>query len=125
MTERLDHCLESSSTQSKLLVLPIVGVIFLLGSILSGCTQPLGTKVIKTKIDIPVETFNCSSPGVRPSGDMILESDVARYVNSLEFAEKDCRTRLKEVQVLIKCSNEPNCDPKLLTELLAVAKPEQ
>ena len=89
---------------------------------LSGCITQDKTRVIKSTIDIPEETFNCSKPDPRPSGDNIMESDVARYINSLEFAEKDCRTRLKEVQVLMKCAKEPTCDPKLLTELLAVAK---
>jgi hypothetical protein len=110
--------------QNRVLILPMIAAIFFIGTMLSGCSTPLGTKVIRTNVDIPVETFNCEAPGVRPSGEIIMESDVARYVNSLEFAEKDCRTRLKEVQVLIKCANEPTCDPKLLTELLAVAKPE-
>lgn len=90
--------------------------------ILGGCAHNTVTKSIRTKVDIPAETFTCDKPDTRPSGDKIMESDVARYINSLEFAEKDCRTRLKEVQVLIKCSNEPDCNPALLTELLAVAK---
>jgi hypothetical protein len=109
--------------QDKFLVFPVLGAIFFVGTLLSGCTSVVGHKTIKTTVDIPAETFECEAASLRPSGDKIMESDVARYINSLEFAEKDCRTRLKEVQVLIKCSNEPKCDPKLLTELLAVAKP--
>lgn len=90
---------------------------------MTGCSHLTGTKAIKTRLDIPAETFECELPTQRPSGDKIMESDVARYINSLEFSQKDCRTRLKEVQVLLKCANEPKCDPKIMVELLAVAKP--
>lgn len=106
--------------QNEILLLPIVAALFLLLTV-SGCSGTLGTKSIKTTTDIPAEMFECEAPGVRPKGETIMESDVARYINSLEFSNKDCRTRLKEVQILIKCSNDKSCKVDHLISLLALA----
>lgn len=113
------------NSNTTLFTLPVVAGLFFLLTALSGCAHFTPSKSIKQRIDIPAETFECELPSQRPSGDKIMESDVARYINSLEFSQKDCRTRLKEIQVLLKCANEPKCDPKIMVELLAVAKPPQ
>lgn len=105
---------------NKLLFIPIITGALLV----SGCAHKISFKPIKTRLDIPAETFQCAQPTTRPKGDKILESEVARYINSLEFSQKDCLTRLKEVQVLIMCSNESDCNPNVLIELLRVANPE-
>lgn len=110
---------------NKVFLMPMVAVLAFVSIVLAGCSPSVITNSLKIKLDIPAETFQCEAPSIRPSGETIMESDVARYINSLEFSQKDCNTRLKEVQVLIKCANEPKCDPKLLTELLAVAKPKK
>lgn len=112
-----------SLTQNKLSFLPAISGLMLLVVILSGCSPKVSFEPVKSTVDIPADVFNCKDPIVRPSGDNIMESDVARYINSLEFSQKDCKTRLKEVQVLIECSKKPNCDPKILADLLRVADP--
>jgi hypothetical protein len=111
--------------ENRVFLIPMVAALCFVSIVLAGCSSPVLHKSLKTKVDIPAETFECDVPTNRPSGERIMESDVAKYINSIEFAHKDCRTRLKEVQVLLKCANEPKCDPKLLVELLAVAKPEK
>lgn len=110
---------------NKIFLVPMVAALGFVTIVLAGCSPSVITKGFRTKVDIPEETFQCELPSARPSGEDIMESDVARYINSLEFSQKDCNTRLKEVQVLVKCANEPKCDPELLTELLAVAKPKR
>jgi hypothetical protein len=106
---------------NRLLVLPIIAVVFFMGALVSGCSKP-GIESVPTKIDIPAETFQCGEAIERPSGEGTMESDVARYINSLEFNEKDCKRRLKEIQILLECGNNPKCDIPTLVKLLAVAK---
>lgn len=53
-----------------------------------------------------------------------MESQVAKYVASLEATIPDCKLRLKELQAIITCFNDRECDPPSLMKGLAVAKPD-
>lgn len=99
--------------KNKLLIL--LAIPFLLTA--CGTTSP-DTIYTHRDIDIPDAMFTCEDNGVRPSGANIMESAVATYINSLEFSNKDCRIRLRELQVLIRCLNDDNCSPDYLYELI-------
>lgn len=49
-----------------------------------------------------------------------MESDVAKYISSLEKTIPDCKLSLKKVKVIVECYNDPECDPKSLMRGLEV-----
>jgi hypothetical protein len=100
-------------------ILPILAASFLLIT-LSGCSSIISKPSVQP-INIPTEKFQCEEPLPRPTGDVIMESQVAKYINSLEYTTKDCKTRLKELQVIVKCYNDPKCDVKTLINYIGLA----
>lgn len=105
--------------------LPVVAAISFLGAMLTGCSNS-GSDIhstTRTKVDIPAAMFSCADSIANPTGDIIMESQVARYINSLEFVKKDCKMKLKEVQILINCHNDSECKLDELVKTLTVASP--
>jgi hypothetical protein len=72
-------------------------------------------------ISIPAAHFQCENPTERPVGSPIMESQVAKYIASLEKTVPDCKYRLKEIQIIIDCFNDKKCDPNSLMKGLEVA----
>jgi hypothetical protein len=101
---------------------PFVGGMFLLLALLSGCSTTPDTQVIKTQLNIPEQMFQCEEAGVRPSGEVIMESEVARYISTLEWSQKDCKTRLKEVAIIVKCFNDTDCNVDKLAEYMGLVR---
>lgn len=66
--------------------------------------------------------LTCEEPTLRPSGDVIMESEVAKYIASLEKTIPDCKLRLKEIRVILECYNDKECDVKSLMKGLTVAR---
>ena len=90
--------------------------------LLTGCSH---VQIFKPQpINIPAAQYQCENPTTRPTGDIIMESQVAEYVASLEATIPDCKLRLKELQAIITCFNDRECDPPSLMKGLAVAKPD-
>lgn len=93
---------------------------------LTGCAGKTHIEPIKSTLTIPPQMFQCVDSGPRPTGNVILESQVARYISTLEFSNRDCKTQLKELQVVVKCFNDPKCDVDKIIEyvgLVEEAKP--
>jgi hypothetical protein len=88
---------------------------------LAGCgIVPTRVQTINTPINIPAEKFQCEQAEPRPTGAVIMESQVAKYINSLEFAKKDCDVRLKELQIIVQCYNDPKCNVDSLLKYIGV-----
>jgi hypothetical protein len=101
--------------------LPLVGAIFLIFS-LSACATSKGTDVIKPQLQIPPQMLVCEDSGPRPQGEVIMESEVARYISNLEFSNRDCKTRLKEISIIVKCFNDPKCNVDTLAEYMGLVR---
>lgn len=104
--------------------LPLVGGVFLIFA-LSACSTTPDTQVIRPSFNIPPQMLQCEEAGLRPSGKVIMESEVARYITSLEYANKDCKTRLKEISILVKCFNEPDCNVDKVAEYIGVVREQK
>ena len=104
--------------------LPLIGGAFLILT-LSACSLTPDTKVVKTRFDLPPQMLQCEDAGARPEGEVIMESEVARYITSLEFSNKDCKTRLKEIGVLVKCFNEPDCNVDKVAEYMGLVREQK
>jgi hypothetical protein len=94
---------------------------------LSGCFGVGKTRVetIKTPFVVPPSFYVCDDSGPRPQGEIIMESQVARYIALLEASTKDCKTRLKMLQVLVKCHNDPKCDVDKVAEYIGLVSPSK
>lgn len=111
----------------RLMILPVIAAVFFLGIMLTGCKTTgdiEANSAFKTKLDIPKEFFICEDATSRPEGLVIMESKVAKYVNSLEFVVKDCKSRLKGAEIIVTCHNDPDCKVEELIKTLTVAQPE-
>lgn len=97
-----------------------VAIISILALSLTGCST-VQTVFKNQQINIPVATFSCEEPIARPSGDPIMESQVAKYIASLEKTVPDCKMRLEEIQQIIICYNDRKCDVPSLMKGLAIA----
>lgn len=101
-----------------LAILPVLASLFLLFA-LSGCSH-IVTRSTHPNLEIPEQMFTCEDSGVRPNGDKIMESQVARYISGLEFSNKDCKSKLKQINIIVKCYNDKNCDLDKLIEYMGV-----
>lgn len=104
--------------------LPVIAGIFLMLAV-SGCATKTDTQVINRSFNPPPAMFQCDDSSQRPVGEVIMESEVARYVTSLEYVQKDCKLRLKDMQILVKCFNDPNCNPDNLAEYIGLVREER
>jgi hypothetical protein len=111
---------------NKLLaLLPVMGFVFMMFAI-SGCAPTPHAAVIRPPLTIPPQMFQCEDAGPRPKGKVVMESEVSRYIANLEYANKDCKTQLKELSVLVKCYNDPKCNVDNLIEYIGlVAEPKK
>jgi hypothetical protein len=104
--------------------LTAVSGIFLIFA-LTGCTHQEHITVVKPPLTISDAMFQCEDSGNRPTGEVIMESEVARYISTLELANKDCKTQLKELQVVIKCYNDKDCNVDKLVEYVGLVRQEK
>lgn len=74
--------------------------------LVTGCTH---TVTLNTPIQIPHDKYICIDSDPRPHGETILESQVAKYIASLEHSNLDCKTRLEEIHKIIDCFNDKAC----------------
>lgn len=99
--------------------MPVLASLFLLVA-LSGCATRTKTDTLKTQIHIPPQSFVCEDSGPRPQGTPIMESQVAKYITELEYSNKDCKTKLKELKILITCYNDSNCNVDKIAEYIGL-----
>ena len=102
--------------------LPILASIFLLVA-LSGCLT-IHTVNTHPNLNVPEQWYDCESSGSRPQGDKIMESEVAKYINKLEFKNKDCRLNLKKIHILVNCYNDKKCNVDKLAEYMGLVQKE-
>lgn len=93
--------------------------------LLAGCAGKTPPIVVKPDFIIPPQMLQCENTGNRPSGEVIMESDVAKYIAGLEFSNKDCKLRLKEISILVKCYNDPACNIDKLVEYMGIVREEK
>lgn len=96
-------------------ILPVVACIFMMIA-LNGCATKVHTEIIKPPLNLPTQVYQCDDATARPKGDAIMESDVARYVASLESVNKNCKVSLKEIKIIIDCYNDKDCNVDKLIE---------
>lgn len=99
--------------------LPVVACCFMVLA-LSGCQHKVVTDTIKTQFNPPPSYFSCEEAGKRPTGETIMESQVAKYIGDLEYSNKDCKTKLKQLNILVKCFNDSKCDVDKLAQYLGL-----
>jgi hypothetical protein len=104
----------------KKLFTPVILGLFLL----TGCTTTKLTP-IKPALIIPPQMLQCESAGPRPKGEVIMESEVARYIANLEWANKDCKTRLREIAIIVNCYNDKDCNVDRLAQYMGLVRPER
>lgn len=104
-------------------VLTLVTGAFLIFT-LTGCAGRQHVEVVRPSLTIPDNMFQCETGGDRPVGQVIMESQVARYISTLEYANKDCHTQLKELQVIVKCYNDKDCNVDKLIEYVGLVREE-
>lgn len=111
------------SNNYGLAILPILAGAFMLLS-LTGCgLVTTRTEHVQTEIHIPKEKFECGVKNIiRPSGDKIMESEISKYIATLEFSEKDCKIRNKEIEIIIECYNDPKCNIDHLIKYMGVVR---
>lgn len=106
-------------------LLPAISGLFLF-LVLTSCSTLTDTQVLRTPLNLSPEHFICEENGVRPRGENIMESEVGRYISSLEFANLDCRTKLSVIRVIIECHNDPQCNVEHLVRYIGlVPQPER
>lgn len=106
-------------------VLPIIACCFLIFA-LSGCgvMQPR-VETVKTPLIVPPSFYVCEDAGPRPTGDVIMESQVAKYIALLEASTKDCKVKLKQLKILVDCHNDSKCDVEKLAEFIGLVTPQE
>jgi hypothetical protein len=107
-----------------LALLPVVGFCFMMLA-LSGCAGRVHTEIVRPPLNIPEQMYQCEASGNRPSGEVIMESEVARYIATLEYATKDCNLKLKELSIIVKCYNDKNCNVDKLIEYAGLIRQEK
>lgn len=107
-----------------LALLPILAFCFMMIS-LTGCTGRVHTEIVRPPLNIPEQMYQCEDGINRPTGQTIMESEIARYIASIEFANKDCKLRLKELAVIIKCYNDKNCNVEKLIEYVGLIREQK
>lgn len=110
-------------TDNWIAFLPILGAIFLLFA-LSGCAGRTPIQTIKTPLNIPTQMYQCDDAGLRPKGETIMESEVARYISNLEASNKDCKIKLKELSIIVSCYNDKDCNVDKLTQYMGLVSDE-
>jgi hypothetical protein len=105
-------------------LLPVLGFIFLAFA-LNGCAGRVHTEIVRPPLVIPEAMFSCEDSTTRPKGEIIMESEVAKYVASIEFANKDCKERLKELAVIVKCYNDKDCNVDKLIEYAGLIRDDK
>lgn len=100
----------------------VIAGCFLVSTILSGCSTVTKTDYIKHELTVPQHMFQCEEATERPSGEVIMESETARYIASLEYSNKDCKQRLRDLKAVIDCDNNPKCDPDTLSAVLSLVR---
>lgn len=104
--------------------LPVLGFVFMMVS-LSSCAGRVHTEVIRPPLNIPPQMYQCEDSTTRPSGEVIMESEVARYIASMEYVNKDCKLRLKELSIIIKCYNDKDCNVDKIIEYAGLIREEK
>lgn len=67
--------------------------------------------------------YSCPEPLGRPSGTIIMESDVVAYLAHLEAVVVPiCKQRLLDIKQIIDCYNDPKCDPGKIEPVLTREK---
>jgi hypothetical protein len=107
-----------------LALLPVLGFAFMMLS-LNGCAGRVQTEVIRPPLNVPEQMYQCENSTPRPKGETIMESDVAKYIAGLEFSNKDCKLRLKELSVIIKCYNDKDCNIEKLIEYVGLIREDK
>jgi hypothetical protein len=111
-------------TDNWIAFLPILGAIFLVLS-LAGCAGKSHIETVRPPLNIPPQMYQCDDAGLRPKGTKIMESEVARYIVALESSNKDCKTKLKELAVVISCYNEKDCNVDKLVQYMGLVGDEK
>lgn len=114
----------NSNSAYGLAILPIIAASFFLIT-LSGCAGKVVLQPVPTPISIPADNFKCEDSLPRPKGDIIMESQVGKYIASLEYSNVDCKTKLKQLDVLIKCYNDKKCNVDTLVKYIGLAEPKK
>jgi hypothetical protein len=107
-----------------LALLPVLGFIFMMVS-LTGCAGKEHVEVIRPPLNIPAGMYQCEDSTPRPSGEVIMESEVARYIASVEYSNKDCKLRLKELSIIVNCYNDKDCNVDKLIEYAGLIREEK
>lgn len=101
---------------------PMIAGAFLIFALSSCSVLPKRVEVVRPNFVIPPQMLECDDGTPRPNGEQIMESDVARYISGLEFSKKDCKTRLKEISIIIKCYNDKDCNVDKLAEYMGLVR---
>lgn len=103
----------------------VITWLFLAGSLMGCATSRIPeVQYIKREISIPEHMFRCGD-GVdesRPVGETIMESQVAKYITTLEFVNKDCKLRLQELKILIDCANDDQCNVDTVAKYIGLVR---